>query len=238
MPKYSVVIGLPQSDYNTNVNVAIWLFNIHDKIAKLKLPVENVTLIPIASFPTNTARNQIVDQFLANPDNDFLFQADTDAVPPEDWFESALAFLVASKEARMIGCPYVGSNEHVMVHRWTTPDNVLPPKIECYPREEAATKTGIEEVANIGTHMVAYKRSCFEALEPPYYDYGYTCPKKVKVLETEDCWCHRRMQQKGVKVYCDWDRWSMHLKTRPLMKPHLYELKDIKPEWLGGSVIH
>ncbi len=216
------MIGFPLADYWQNTFIGQWLFTIHATCINLKLPIDNCGLIVKNAYPTSACRNQIVEEFLANPKNDFLYMVDADNQVPMDWFEVAFNFLMSQKEPTGIGCPYTDCMGKVNVMRWTTINNEDPPFIKEFSREEAAVKKDIEEVSNLGTGCIAYSRKMFEIIKPPYFEYTMN-EQGTLATETEDCLAHRKMTTAGGKLFCAWGHWSHHLKTQMMGRPHLID---------------
>jgi hypothetical protein len=233
--KYDVLVGIPMADNFLNIYLSQWLFQISEKIRKLQLPIDNFLIYPVIKFPTDCARNSIVEFFLKTNNWDILFMLDTDSVPALDWFEQSLQFLFSTKEPIVLASPYCGADGSVMVHRWRT-DGTGGPHIEKYTREESAIKTGYEQVGQIGSHCCVLKRNCFLDMKPPYFQYGYN-PDHTSIIETEECYAFRQMASKGIKLFVDWDRWAWHWKMKCLTKPHAFEVKDINPDWLNDPDI-
>ena len=184
---------------------------------------EDLVDCPIARVPTPVARNLLIKTARDNG-VDILFQIDDDMGVPPDFFMAATNFLLEQPGAAAIGVPYCTAppREDVTVFEWASgqtgsPD--APFALTNIVREDAARRKGIERVANLGTGCVAYKLSCFNAITPPYFDYSYEDKEHTKVIETEDCFAHRRLMMAGVPLYVHWDFWANHYKSKVVVKP-------------------
>jgi hypothetical protein len=178
--------------------------------------------IPIARTPTPIARNVLV-KVAREHGCDFLVMLDEDMGVPPAFFKEALAFLVKHPGPAAIGVPYCTSSprEDVLVFEHAAAESGAPGAawaITNVVREDAARRTGIEECANIGTGCIAYSMSFFNALTLPYFDYSYN-EDHTQVIETEDCYCHRRAWQKGLDLFVHWDFWGNHYKLKRVSKP-------------------
>ncbi len=230
--KHKVAIGRLAVSGTERAEIGTWLVEVVSVSItdpEVKRIVEDVVHIPVSQVPTDVARNKLVKACQQN-DIDILFMVDDDASPPESWFKTALQFLVKQKQPAVIGCPYVcgGINQEVQVFRFASPGNHPQQSftLSHYPREEAARKTGIEQVPNIGTHCVAYDMRVFEALDTPYYAYTLN-EDHTGVIETEDTNCHRKLYFKGVPIFVSWDHWAIHWKLAGHDRPFVVERKDI-----------
>lgn len=177
----------------------------------------------IARVPTPVARNELVEAARKHG-IDVLVMIDDDMAVPGDFFGFAVDFLLKHQGPAAIGVPYCTAppREDVCVFEWASGQSHTadrPWALVNVVREDAARRTGVEEVANIGTGCIAYKMGCFDKITHPYYDYSYEDEKHTKVSETEDCWAHRKMHLRGVPLYVSWDHWAAHFKTKKVMKP-------------------
>jgi hypothetical protein len=199
--------------------------------------VDDVLHIPVASVPTPTARNKLV-KTCQDRKADILFMVDDDCLPPEGFFKAAVQFLTSHAGPAVIAVPYCCGppNEDVQVFRFVTKESHSANagfSLEHYGREEAARLTGIERVANIGTHLIAYKMSAFDKITKPYFDYDYNA-EHTRTIETEDCYCHRHLWFAGVPLYVHWDYWAGHWKAKNVVKPFILEREDIDAVYMNN----
>ncbi len=190
--------------------------------------------LPISRFPTDVARNNAVKVAQENG-ADLLVTIDDDMRVPPAFFQHAVEFLVAHKGSAAIGVPYcTGGNEAVTVHEWAathTRNGSMHPNghtnIKHIGREDAARRMGIERVPNLGTGCIAYTMSCFDKVTKPYYRYSYNEDHTV-LMETEECYCHRRLCFAGVPLYVHWDFWADHWKGCWIEKPAIIETEEVR----------
>jgi len=237
MAKHKIAIGRLCVSGSHRQEVANWLVEATISTmsdAEVQPYVEDLLHIPVAQVPTDVARNKLV-QVAQKEGVDFLFQVDDDAAPPEGFFKAAFLFLKKQKQPSVIGCGYVcgGDQQQVQVFQWASPNNHAEKSFALMqiPREDAARRTGIEEVANIGTHCIAYDMEAFLKIKTPHYAYEYD-EAHTKVLSTEEVYCHRNMWLNGVKLYCAWDFWAGHVKNQTWGKPYVLQKKDIDKTYL------
>ena len=192
--------------------------------------VQDLYIVPTKQVPAPVARNKCVKK-ARERGVDILFQIDDDMAPSLGFFEAALDFLMDQREPSAIGVPYCTAPplEDVTVFELTTRESDAPErniKMDRIRREDAARSTGIERVVNMGTGLIAYDMRVFDKLKTPYYRYGYN-EDETEVIETEDCWCHRHMAMAGIPLYCHWDFWSGHWKSKLVGKPSLIKQDDL-----------
>ncbi len=231
MPKFRVMVGRPTGSGSTRSEIANWMIEVvtvsltDPHLAPL---IEDVDHVPIQRFPTNIARNELVDVARSRR-ADILAMVDDDVKPPEGFFKTAVEFLIAHHGPAIIACPYVtggDGREDVCVFEWgqgTTGDADAPFAVTNIVREDAARRTGIERVPNVGTGLIFYRLDAFDAFQKVhkhdiFFDYGYDARKR-KVIETEDCYNARLMNFAGVPIYVHWDFWLWHRKSKWCVRP-------------------
>jgi hypothetical protein len=205
--------------------------------------LQDVLVICEAKTPTPVARNCLVKQ-AQDRRVDILFMIDDDMGPPvlpgpngqHSFFEFACQFLMDQSTPSVIAVPYVTAppQEDVLVFEWASMESAtadIPWKLSRIHREDAARRTGTQRVANIGTGCIAYDMRVFRKIQKPYFNYQYNDEMTV-VLETEDCWNGRLLYTAGVPVYCAWDHWSLHCKTKKCGKPRILKDSDIHDNYL------
>lgn len=188
--------------------------------------------------PVPVARNRAV-QVARKHYADMLCMVDDDMAPDPNFFPGAVEFLAKHPGPAVLAVPYccAGPHEEVMAFEWTSFESNDPSsgfKLERIPRADAARRSGIGQVNNVGTGCILYRMDAFDAIQPPYYDYGYNADH-TEITETEDCWCHRRMVIAGVPFYVDWDHWAGHAKVKVVPKPRLIDQAYIDQVYLSQA---
>jgi len=152
---------------------------------------------------------------------------------------TSLAFILKrfDKGPVVIGAPYCGPppHENVYVFRWRdfeTDDPNPRCRLDQYSREEAAERAGFEAVGALPTGLTMWDMRCFDVFGPDaggrewfYYEYNDKyCAKKDS---TEDVTATRDLSLAGIAslgynpVFCNWDSWAGHMKSKCVEKPQL-----------------
>ncbi len=124
-----------------------------------------------------------------------------------------------------IAAPYVGPppEQCCYVFHWTSKASGHPNpdfQLNMIPRESAAIRSGIQEVAALPTGLILYDMRVFDILPPPWFEYEWGDPpfNSVKVT-TEDVYQTRNASMLGLPQFCNWDAWAIHIKTAHCPKP-------------------
>jgi hypothetical protein len=131
-----------------------------------------------------------------------------------------------------IAAPYCGPppEECVYVFHWAAPQSDDPNKpfrLEMYPREHAAIMGGIQEAAALPTGLILYDMRVFERLPAPWFDYEWTCEKRIQRASTEDVYQTRNASLLGLPQYCAWDSWAGHYKGKVVGKPSIITVDQV-----------
>jgi hypothetical protein len=222
--KWTVMLGRPMVDGTCRWEVGEFVKKM-DEFCRLDERVFDYIEMPIQRYPANVARNCIVKkaQEFADPKVDILGMIDADMLIPPEFFPFAFEFLIKHQGPACIGVPYCtgGEKEGLTVSEWFSPrssDSAPGVEVRAVDRLDAARRTGVEEIANMGCGCVFYTMSCFEKITKPYFNYSYNADCTA-VIETEDCWCHRKLSFAKVPVYVAWDYFSQHRKDMWIPKP-------------------
>jgi methyltransferase family protein len=227
-----------------------------ERVCTIRQDLEPLIYCPDKKFPTDVARNHAADGLLSlqKPiQPTVVFMIDDDMWVEDGCFEVMLDFLLNHHGPAVIGLPYCTGGLHEMpcVFEWGSASNAsidennLPHSFANdqnhllinVGREDAARRTGIERVANIGTGCIAYRIECFEKFPPPWYAYTYN-RKGTAVLETEECCFHRRLYFAGVPIYVHWDHWAQHKKDMWVGKPRVVTDEQIEALHLTQRQVH
>lgn len=197
--------------------------------------VADVAVRVSEGYPTDRCRNA---QLKAAADDGYHYclmidddmkpdchRGDPGAVP---FLPSALEFAIAQPGPVLVGAPYTGGPpaQEVMVMRYRQRFADLPDAmglaLDKIPREEAATRTGFEEVAALPTGGLLIDTRVTRFMAPPWFYYEYQDePFRTHLASTEDITFTRDAQTLGVKVYAAWDSWFGHHKRYLCTKPRL-----------------
>lgn len=201
--------------------------------------VEKYHLWKISDTPITMGRNRAIKEALqVGADILFMLDADMGRLPGEQpFYPIAMDFLIGREVPAIIGAPYCGPMPScsVYVFHWTNHANI--PHTE-YPdvhlkmigREDAAKRSGIEEVAALPTGLVAIDLRCITGfVDPssgkevsvpvPWFDYEWTDQYQTEKASTEDVYFTRNASLVGCKCYCAWDSWHAHHKLTEIGRP-------------------
>lgn len=191
-----------------------------------------------------TARESGID-FLLMVDNDMkpdAYRADNPHALGMDpsakpFWRSSLDFLIHMRESgtpAVIAAPYCGPPpfENVYVFKWESFAGDMPPDtidstLEQYSRSEAASKSGIEQVAALPTGLILIDMEAVRKVPPPYCYYEYD-PEQTRKQSTEDVVFTRDLTFHGVPIFCNWDAWCGHWKRKCVGKPRLINPEEIQ----------
>jgi hypothetical protein len=180
---------------------------------------------------------------------DYLVGTDPSARP---FWTVAWNFMMARRQAENIGqelppatiaAPYCGPPplEIPYIFRWKGQESDHPNpdhKLALIEREDAAMRSGIEEVGALPTGLILYDLRIFRKLPPPWFAYDYhVTPRKPPWWEgewpdeglnfqfhkstTEDAWQTRNASLLGYPSYVAWDCWAIHHKRKKVGKPRI-----------------
>lgn len=196
--------------------------------------------------PVTMSRNRCIRDAIQQQ-IDILVMVDSDMGP--DLVNPAAAFWPRAIEfiARrwheaptVIAAPYCGPppHENVYIFRWHNLQSDHPNpdyQLAQFSRTEAAERSGIEAVAALPTGLIAIDMRIFTGfkvgdevvkLPPPYFYYEWTDLYETDKASTEDVTftrdVHLLFNAHGLEtVFCDWDVWAVHFKTKAVGKPVL-----------------
>ena len=129
-----------------------------------------------------------------------------------------------------IAAPYCGPppKELPYIFRWKNYESNDPNehfKLEMLEREDAAMRSGIEEVAALPTGLILYDVRVFKELEAagalPWFDYEYTDKYCRQKCTTEDVFQTRNAHMLDLPLYVAWDCWGKHWKHKGVEKPSM-----------------
>ncbi len=177
--------------------------------------------------PITMTRNQAVER-AKKQGCDYLLMLDSDMAPDlpgeQPFWDTAFDFAYQHPGPCLIGAPYCGPPpfSNVYVFRWAQPVNPHADRrmtLEMFPREEAAGKRQIEEVAALPTGLILIDLRAIDRFVPPYFYYEWKDPTQSEKASTEDVTFTRDISLSGTPIYCAWGSWAGHWKrwlaTRP-----------------------
>jgi hypothetical protein len=218
--------------------------------------------------PITMTRNRAAADALAER-ADILFMIDSDMQPDigllpgsrlagaRPFFETALEFMLRHPGPCSVGAPYCGPPpwENVYVFQPAKRQNDNPNvdfAVEQFTREEAAGKSGFEQVFALPTGVIAIDVRSFLKLPQPWFDYEWegdhskcdTCKQfrpgvRARKASTEDVYFSRNCALVGLPQYVLWDAWAGHWKRKLVTKPSVLTvdrvIEDYKEAILRGN---
>ncbi len=152
--------------------------------------------------------------------------------------------------------PYCGPppTECVYVFNWKSmePDAAGLPDVRLgmYEREHAAVMHGIQPCAAQPTGLILFDLRLFDLLDQPWFDYEYqdegpTCehcgqckpgPRSQKcstedVVLTRDVAMHAQLKLGYNPLFCNWDAWAVHHKSKAVGMPTVLSLDSIQKKY-------
>jgi hypothetical protein len=140
-----------------------------------------------------------------------------------------------------IAAPYCGPppHENVYVMEWRTFESDTPnPSFALgqVDREDAARRSGIQEVAALPTGLILYDARVFAALPPPWFDYEWADPPfNTAKATTEDIFQTRNASLLKMPQYIAWDCWAGHIKLKTVGRPKPLTA-DVVSDQIAASV--
>ncbi len=125
-----------------------------------------------------------------------------------------------------IAAPYCGPppEECCYIFEWKNRQSENPNpdfQLGMIPRESAAIRIQIQEVAALPTGLILYDMRVFDVLPPPWFAYEWSDRFQSQKVTTEDVYQTRNASLLGLPQYCAWDCWAEHVKSKRVGKPRI-----------------
>lgn len=191
------------------------------------------------------------------------------SVTAKPFFESSFDWIYQHYEKGpcIVYAPYVGhplrpdgwGGENVFAFLWRnrgSADPTVGVELAAFTREEAAVRTGIEEVAAGATGCMMIDMRIGDTMQVPYFDYEYEgdggrCQhcgevkrgKRTKKITTEDVYFTRNASLLGCiklgynPLFINWDAWAGHWKPQCVGKPVMISTDAVAQE-LGQAYVN
>lgn len=157
---------------------------------------------------------------------DLCVMVDHDIAPDDGWLPAVVReYQKAQKVGRAAGiwaAPAICSDGRTNAAVWyQTGAEPIEGALEMhkYSAVEGAQKTGLEQVAAVGTGAIAIDTKVFRRLEKPWFAVEYLDTFEIGVGTGEDIYFTRNAAEEGVPVWVTWDHWARHRKTVVLDRP-------------------
>lgn len=214
MKRTKVYVGVP----TTGSVVDVQQFILRDIAERYKDHIELV-------YPTvctrrifhDYARNEIVDEFMAS-DCDVLWFLDSDVVPPRHVMD--LVAIHGDKwEAAAAPYPVFISQPGEPVNQITF--TIYKGQYNGGLGAANIPMEGHDWVDGAATGCLFLKRSIFEKLEKPYFEFKYE-PESRKMIEGEDLGFCLKLVKLGIKIFVDYSAVCKHVKNICLLEVNNY----------------
>ena len=216
--------------------------------------ISEVLVDRIADTPITMTRNRAVKRareagvdYLVMIDNDMSpdaylatnpYRIGTDPLA-KPFLSSTFDFMIEHDGPCVVGAPYCGPppHENIFVFLWRKfqsdhPNGEVDVSLQQYEREEAAIRTGFEEVAALPTGLIMLDMRIFDKLEQPWFDYEWKDREASEKASTEDVMFSREVSLSGFPIYCNWDAWAGHWKPKCVGKPQLLPISQLRRQFV------
>lgn len=167
------------------------------------------------------ARNAIVDEFLAS-DCDVLWFLDSDVVPPKHVLDLITDHWDTWEAA---GAPYPiwmvppGGSEACVI--FTAYDGIVDNDVTKGITMTEVPRAGTAMIDGLATGCLFLKRSVFEKLQKPYFEFKYDLETR-RMKEGEDLGFCLKANKAGIKFFTDYSMVCKHYKTVCLLDINNY----------------
>jgi hypothetical protein len=259
LPKYSILFCQFPGNNITDPDVSDWVV---ETAIKMKADPRIGDIIPwrLSDTPITMGRNRALKQ-AKKLGSDFVLMIDSDMKPDcylptngnkiaddpnaKPFWETAFEHLLQHKGPAVCAAPYCGPPpvENVYIFKWTNfnssrdrANRMAEMKLEQFTRDEAAFRTGIEEVAALPTGLMLMHTACLDKITEPYTYYEWSDKSESEKASTEDVTFTRDMSLVGIPQYCLWDCWAGHWKRICVGKPIVPTVDMIREQLHAGII--
>lgn len=248
MAKYDIMIARSPYGNKEVPDIGDWLVKT-ELYLRSRPDVGSILHHRIDDTPADMVRNRMVED-AKEAKVDYLLMVDADMRPDfpkpgaRPFVASSLDFALSHHGPCVIAAPYSGPSPHqnMYVFTWRNLKSNNPnPDLQMrqFEREEAAARSGMEEVAALPTGLILIDMRVFDVLayedekggvQPaaPYFYYEYKDKFNAHKSSTEDVTFTRDCSLAGVPVYCNWDAWCGHWKNELVPPPVVLTVDDVR----------
>lgn len=222
MKKTKIYLGIPST--GDRADIQLYLFrDLQERYGdQVELVIPNNC---VHRFGHDFARNEIVDEFLAS-DCDILWFLDSDVCPPKFILDLVT---VHGDKWLAAGAPYPlwmqvpGSDTMSIV--FTVYNGVVVGADKQRGIKMAnVPKKGTEFVDALATGCLFLKREVFKDLKKPYFQFKRN-PETMQVKEGEDLGFALKLNELGIKFFCDHSMVCKHYKRVDLLDINNYAIE-------------
>jgi len=244
MAKHTILIARFPYGGSERSTTTSWLV---ETVRKMKADprIGEVLHVELNDTPITMTRNAAC-RIAQEKKADYILMVDNDMAPDlaypgaKPFWESSFDFALKFGSPCAIAAPYCGPPpcENIYVFRWTNMETDTPNhsfKLDQFTREDAACRSGIEEVAALPTGLFLLDVRALDFAPVPWFEYEYTDKYQTAKATTEDVFFTRNLSLAGIPVFCNWDAWAGHWKNKCVGKPVLLT-KDFISESLRDTL--
>lgn len=207
--KHRIEIAIPNRSSSSQINASL-----AKTLQSLDSPDTEKNYEVSVSFsylqPVDANRNEMVKNFLNNPDNEWLLMIDNDIVPPVD-----ILSMVEHGEKVVSGVCTIKKDkvpQPVIVKEDESRTNYRQVNLSEY--QDEVREDGLLEVEGIGTGCLLIHRSVLEEMKPPWFRFEYN--EYGGLALGEDFYFSRRLRENDVPMYVDTNMVCSHYKKTDL----------------------
>jgi len=239
MPRYKIMVARFPFGNQECPDSTDWLMRTMLEM-KEDPRIEEIFQMRVDDTPITMGRNRALRRALEKG-CDYLLMLDSDMAPDlllpgaRPFWKSSWEFILKQPEPCLVAAPYCGPppHENVYIFQWAnyrTHPADIDLRLEQFSREEAARRTGFEEVGALPTGLILIDLRAILKLPAgkPWFYYEYEDGVETKKASTEDVTFTRDLSLAGVPLYVNWDAWAGHWKRILVVKPEPLTISDIR----------
>jgi hypothetical protein len=243
MPKFDILLCAFPYRNSECPSVGRWLGELKVKLRQdaridriLSADFDDTPITMTRNLAIETAKQQKVDLVLF-VDDDMKPDGYMDRPMAKPFWDSSFDFMLNHQGPCIVAAPYCGPppEENVYIFKITKKQSGNPNvdvAFSMFPREEAASRSGFEEVIALPTGLMLIDMRAIEKMKPPYFDYEWADPPfNTRKASTEDVYFTRNAALAGIKVFCNWYSWAGHWKYKCVGPPIVATPDMIREEY-------
>jgi len=208
----NIVFAIPNRTSSSQINAE--LANRIHSIGKNHMPESGDYDVKV-NFnylqPVDANRNQIVNDFLRDEDNEWLLMNDNDVVPPPDILQ------MVDYDKKIVSATVTIQKEDVpqpVILKQRDDDQYRGMSMEEY--HEEIQDNGLVEVDGLGTGCLLIHRSVLEEMSPPWFSFIYADDGTLEL--GEDLYFAEKARQTGHKMFVSSEHTCAHFRKTDLTR--------------------
>jgi hypothetical protein len=243
MPKFDIMLCSFPYRNSECPSVGRWMGDLKVKLSRderigrvIECPIDDTPITMTRNLAIKTAQEHKVDLVLF-VDDDMAPDGYMDRPMAKPFWDSTFEFMLNHAGPCIVAAPYCGPppDEAVYIFKLTKRQSDNPNvdiSLNMFPREEAAQRSGFEEVIALPTGLMLIDMRCIASLAPPYFDYEWADPPfNTRKASTEDVYFTRNASLAGIRIYCNWYSWAGHWKNKQVGPPTILTPDMVRKEY-------